>query len=58
MRGATTKMEALDRRREELSRDLQDKERRVASVAQSVRGLDGVQHTVDDLKRDLRRQLG
>jgi DNA repair exonuclease SbcCD ATPase subunit len=50
---ATTKMEALDRRREELSRDLQDKERRVASVAQAVRGLDGVQHTVDDLKRQM-----
>ncbi len=50
---ATTKMEALDRRREELSRDLQDKERRVAGVAQSVRGLDGVQATVDDLKRQI-----
>lgn len=50
---AITKMEALDRRREELSRDLQDKERRVASVSQSVRGLDGVQGTVDDLKRQI-----
>jgi DNA repair exonuclease SbcCD ATPase subunit len=50
---ATTKMEALDRRREELSRDLQDKERRVASVAASVRGLDGVQQTVDELKRQM-----
>ena len=50
---AMAKMEALDRRREELSRDLQDKERRVAAVAQSVRGMDGVQHTITDLKRDL-----
>ena len=50
---ATTKIEALDRRREELSRDLQDKERRVASVSQSVRGLDGVQGTIDDLKRQI-----
>ena len=50
---AITKMEALDRRREELSRDLQDKERRVASVSQSVRGLDGVQSTIDDLKRQI-----
>lgn len=50
---ATTKMEALDRRREELSRDLQDKERRVASVASAVRGLDGVQQTVDDLKHQI-----
>jgi chromosome segregation ATPase len=50
---ATTKMEALDRRREELSRDLQDKERRVASVANAVRGLDGVQQNVDDLKRQI-----
>ncbi len=46
-------MEALDRRREELSRDLQDKERRVASVEQSLRGMDGVQHTVDDVRREL-----
>ncbi|MFN8588984.1 MAG: hypothetical protein U0704_14430 [Candidatus Eisenbacteria bacterium] len=50
---AITKMEALDRRREELSRDLQDKERRVATVSQSVRGLDGVQTTIDDLKRQI-----
>lgn len=50
---ATTKIEALDRRREELSRDMQDKERRVASVSQSVKALDGVQLTVDDLKRQL-----
>ena len=34
---STTKMEALDRRREELSRDMQDKERRVSSVEHAVR---------------------
>jgi chromosome segregation ATPase len=48
-----SKMEALDRRREELSRDMTDKERRVASVEHAVQGMDGVQHTVDDVKRDM-----
>src|SRR5262245_40782696 len=50
---ATQKMEALDRRRDDLSRDLQDKERRVISVEQGVRGLDGIRHTVDEVKREL-----
>jgi chromosome segregation ATPase len=50
---ATSKMEALDRRREELSRDLQDKERRVVGVEQSVRGMDGVRSMVDDVRREL-----
>jgi DNA repair exonuclease SbcCD ATPase subunit len=50
---ALQKMEALDRRREEFSRDLQDKERRVLSVEQAVRGMDGVRSTVDDVKREL-----
>jgi len=48
---ALSKIEALDRRRDDLSRDLQDKERRVASVEEGVRGLDGIQRTVDDLER-------
>ncbi|MFI5372020.1 MAG: hypothetical protein ACHQ52_10720 [Candidatus Eisenbacteria bacterium] len=50
---AVSKMEALDRRRDELGRDLQDKERRVVSVEQAVRGMDSVRHTVDDVKREL-----
>ncbi|MGH7724349.1 MAG: hypothetical protein ACREOU_02850 [Candidatus Eiseniibacteriota bacterium] len=50
---ATSKMEALDLRREELSRDLQDKERRVSSFDQALRGMDGVQHTVDDVRREV-----
>jgi chromosome segregation ATPase len=49
----TQKLEALDRRREELSRDLQDKERRVAGVEHAVHGLTGVQDTVNTLRRDL-----
>ena len=49
---AHSRMEALDHRREELSRDLQDKERRVANVEQTIRGLDGVQDFVDSLRRD------
>lgn len=48
-----SKMEALDRRREEFSRDLQDKERRVANVEHSVRAMDGVQGSVDSIKREL-----
>ena len=50
---ALSKMEALDRRRDDLSRDLTDKEHRVAEVTESVRGLDGVQHTVLDLERKI-----
>jgi len=50
---AVTKMEALDRRRDEFSRSLQDKERRISSVEEAVRSVDGVQHTVSDLKREL-----
>ena len=50
---ALSKMEALDRRRDDLSRDLTDKEHRVAEVEESVRGLDGVQHTVQDLERKI-----
>lgn len=47
------KMEALDRRRDVLGRELTDKERRVASVEQAVRGMDGIQNTVDDVKREI-----
>ncbi len=50
---AMSKMEALDRRRDELGRDLQDKERRIVGVDQAVRGMDGVRQTVDAVKREL-----
>src|SRR5439155_23217621 len=40
-------------RRDDLGRSLQDKERRVASVEQAVHGMDGIQHTVDDVKREI-----
>jgi chromosome segregation ATPase len=50
---AMSKMEALDRRRDELGRDLQDKERRVVGVDQAVRGMEGVRQTVDAVKREL-----
>src|SRR5262249_12753923 len=49
----TSKMEAMDRRRDELGRDLQDKERRLASVEQALRELDGVQDTVSNVRRDV-----
>jgi chromosome segregation ATPase len=50
---AMSKMEALDRRREELSRDMTDKERRVAGVEQAVRGMDGIQGTISDSRREM-----
>ena len=50
---AVAKVEALERRRDDLGRDLQDKERRVTGVEQSMRGLDGAQNTVADLKGQL-----
>ncbi len=49
---ALSKMEALDRRRDELGRSLTDKERRVGSVELAVREMDGVQNTVAELKRE------
>jgi chromosome segregation ATPase len=50
---AMAKMEAMDRRRDELGRDLQDKERRVVGVEQSVRDVDGVQQTLADVRREI-----
>ena len=38
--------------REELSRDLTDKERRVANVEQSLRAMDGVQQGIDEVRRE------
>jgi len=52
-RTAVSKMEALDRRRVEFGRSLTDKERRVVQVEASVRGLDGVQQTLDEVRRDI-----
>jgi len=50
---ATSKIEALDRRREELSRDLTDKERRVVDVESVVREMDGIRTTVNEVKRSM-----
>lgn len=50
---ALTKMEALDRRREEFSRNLTDKERRIGAAEESLRAMDGVRGTVDDVKREI-----
>ena len=49
----TSKMEALDRRRDELGRDLQDKERRVVDVEHVVREMDGIRQTVNEVKRGM-----
>lgn len=47
------KLEAMDRRRDEMGRSLSDKERRIELVEDSVRSLDGVQARLNDVKRDL-----
>jgi chromosome segregation ATPase len=49
----TAKMEALDRRREELGRDMQDKERRISDVDQALNRIDGVRETVDEITREI-----
>src|SRR5262245_25505658 len=50
---ATTKLDAIDRRRDELGRSLQDKERRVESVELSVKSLDGVETHINEVKREM-----
>ena len=50
---ATTKFEAMDRRRDELGRSLQDKERRVGAVENAVKNMDGVQHHIGEVKREV-----
>lgn len=50
---ATTKLEAMDRRRDELGRSLQDKERRVESVEESVKSMDGVHRMISEVKREV-----
>jgi chromosome segregation ATPase len=50
---ATTKLEAMDRRRDELGRSLQDKERRVEGVELAVKSLDGVETHINTVKREM-----
>ena len=50
---AMSKMEALDRRRDELSRDLQDKERRVARVEEGARAVDSIQTALNEARREM-----
>ncbi len=50
---ALTKLDAMDRRRDELGRSLQDKERRVEGVEQAVKGMDGVHQHINDVKREM-----
>lgn len=52
-KSATTKLEAMDRRRDELGRSLQDKERRVESVEASVKNMDGVHQVISQVKREV-----
>src|SRR5262245_29958480 len=50
---ATQKLEAMDRRRDELGRSLQDKERRVEGVELAVKSLDGVETHINAVKREM-----
>ncbi len=50
---AMSKMEAMDRRRDDFGRSLSDKERRISAVEEAVHGMDGMQQTVDDLRREM-----
>src|SRR5262245_15583943 len=50
---ATQKLEAMDRRRDELGRSLQDKERRVEGVELAGNGLDGVETHINAVKREM-----
>ncbi len=50
---AFAKLEAFERRHDELARSVQDKERRLESVEQALRGMDDVQDGVEDAKRRL-----
>ena len=52
-KSAMQKMEALDWRRDDLGRSLQDKERRVVSVQNAVLEMDGVQHAVTEVRREM-----
>ena len=50
---AFSKLEAVETRHEELARQVHDKERRVASLEQAMRGLQDVQQNVEEAKRGL-----
>lgn len=50
---AMSKVDAVDQRHEELARGVQDKERRLGVIEQSLRGLDDVRETVEDAKHRL-----
>jgi len=52
-KAAVAKVDAVDTRHEELARGIQDKERRLAAVEQTLRGMDEIRETVDDAKRRL-----
>jgi len=48
-----TKLEAMDRRRDEIGRSLQDKERRLEGIEQAVKSIDGVHQHINDVKREM-----
>ena len=50
---AAAKLEAIERRCEELGRVLQDKEHRVSAVEEATQKIDGLQQTIDDLTREI-----
>ena len=50
---AMGKVESLEKRRDELGRSLQDKERRIVLVEESARGIDSVRNRADDVRREM-----
>jgi len=52
-KATNAKVEALEKRRDDLGRSLTDKERRMAMVEEAARGIDSVRHRADDVRREM-----
>ncbi|HEV8480778.1 MAG TPA: hypothetical protein VGR66_08275 [Candidatus Eisenbacteria bacterium] len=52
-KATNSKVEALEKRRDDLGRSLTDKERRMAMVEEAARGIDSVRHRADDVRREM-----
>lgn len=52
-KATNSKVEALEKRRDDLGRSLADKERRMVMVEEAARGIDSVRHRADDVRREM-----
>jgi chromosome segregation ATPase len=52
-KATNSKVEALEKRRDDLGRSLADKERRMVTVEEAARGIDSVRHRADDVRREM-----